>query len=448
MLEAFQKQLASLVKSPKKENYLLAVSGGVDSMVMANLFIESGFDMGIAHCNFGLRGKESDRDEAFVKAFAKKNKVPFYSIQFNTKAYADKHKVSIQMAARELRYKWFQEIREKHNYSFLAIAHNSDDVIETFFINLMRGTGIAGLHGIASSNKQIIRPLLGFTREEIETYARFTKTKWREDSSNASDKYERNKIRHHLVPLLAEINPGSIKGIHYTIENLRTVEQVYLQTIHEQLKHLKHTKNGKTYLSIMGLKKLETPELYIYEAIKGFGFNYQQVMEIRASLDKQSGKTFNANGHRLTRDRNHLIVEPAQAVVSGVEKYRVQKGTKVLSIDDFDIDFSTDSLPKGFKPPTSPLTACLDHSKLKFPLTIRKWQRGDRFYPLGMNKPKKVSNFLIDNKVPLPDKDHIYVLLSGPEIAWVIGHRIDNRFKIVPATKKLYICNIERIKPL
>jgi tRNA(Ile)-lysidine synthase len=440
MLKPFQKNLSDLVPEAKHKSFLLAVSSGVDSMVMAELFLVSGFKLAIAHCNFGLRGKESDGDESFVKEWARKHKVHFHTKRFDTKKYAARHKLSIQMAARELRYQWLNQLRENLEFDHIAIAHNSDDIIETFFINLLRGTGIAGLHGIAGSNQYIIRPLLGFSRKEIESYAKEMNIKWREDSSNATDKYERNKIRHHLIPLLDGINPNSRKGIHNTIENLQAVEEVYNQSIQKQLKTICSNKNGKTYLSIAALKKSEFPAIYIYEAIKGFGFNYAQAVEVADAMDKQSGKVFLANEHRITKDRSSFIIEVLPNAKP--KEFMVKPETKILSIDNFDIDFSADAMPKGFKPPVAATTACLDFSRLKFPLSIRKWQKGDKFYPLGMKKPKKVSDFLIDTKVSLSEKEDVFVLLSGNEIAWLIGRRIDERFKISNTTKKLYICNI------
>lgn len=446
MLKAFKKNLESLLTKPEKQKFLLAVSGGIDSILMAELFYEAGYKIAIAHCNFKLRGKESDGDEAFVKAWAATHKVHCYTTEFDTKKLAAKKKISIQMAARQLRYTWLSKLKGNHNYDYISIAHNSDDVIETFFINLLRGTGIAGLRGISANAQGIIRPLLPFSRKEIENHAKTIKLKWREDSSNATDKYERNKIRHHLIPLLEDINPSARQAIHNTISNLQAVERVYLKEIHKKLTDIKHKKNGNVYLPISLLKKQDVPEIYIYEAIKAHGYNYIQAKEIAEALDTQSGKIFLSATHRITKDRQHLIIEVLKT--DGKQSFKVDKTTKQLSIGPFDISFSTDVLPKGFKPPTPPLTACLDYSKLKFPLTIRKWEKGDRFYPLGMNKPQKVSDFLINTKVSLPEKGNTFVLLSKNDLAWIIGRRIDDRFKLTNGTKKIYLCNIEFIPSL
>ena len=441
MLAAFQKHLSSLVPKAEKKKFLLAVSGGVDSVVMAELFQKAKYKFGIAHCNFQLREAESDGDEKFVKGIADCSGNAFHVKQFDTAAYAKKKKLSIQMAARELRYEWLKEIAEKNKYDYIVIAHHNDDAIETFFINLLRGTGIAGLHGINAEHGNVIRPMLCFSRQEIEEYAKEHKLKWREDSSNASDKYERNKIRHHLLPELKKINSDASKAIQHTIDNLKDVEFVYRKGIEEEAKKLITTKGNTIYFSIKGLQELQFAHIYVYEELKKYGFNYSQAKEIIKSLKGQAGKVFLSSTHRLTKDRIQLILEKIAEKKDTLGKLKSE--TKKYQSGAFELKLSVKPKPAGFKPPISKDIACLDYDKLKFPLEIRKWATGDKFYPLGMFKPKKISDFLIDNKVSLSEKDGVFVLVSGKEIVWVIGHRIDDRFKIVSATKKLYICNIE-----
>ena len=441
MLSQFQKNLSSIVHQPGKKNFLLAVSGGLDSVVMANMFSRAGYTFAIAHCNFQLRGKESDGDEQFVEEMAAKYKVPFHVKHFDTAAHAENHKVSIQMAARDLRYAWLKEAMEEDKYDFIAIAHHSDDAIETFFINQLRGTGIAGLHGIASNHQSIIRPMLCFSRNDIEKYASVEKLKWREDSSNASDKYERNKIRHHLLPELLKISPDAAKAISHTIENLTETEIIYRKAIEEKLNKMVAVKSGKTFIPISGLSKLEHPHLYLYEYIKKSGFNYVQSKEICQSLNGQSGKVFLSATHRIIKDRRNLVLEKIDGTVQNELSTIAIKDNRFVN-NDIELTILTKDKPAGYKPFHPSSTACLDYDKLKFPLTIRKWAMGDKFYPLGMNKAKKISDLLIDKKVSLTDKDKVYVMLSGNEIVWVIGYRIDERFKIASATKKLYICNI------
>lgn len=440
MLAQFKKNFLSVARNPGQKKFLLAVSGGVDSVVMARFFHEAGYAFAIAHCNFQLRGKESDGDEQFVKALSAKYDVPFYVRHFDTAAYAAGHKVSVQMAARELRYWWLKECMDKEQYDFIVIAHHADDAIETFFINLLRGTGIAGLHGIASVHQSIIRPMLPFSRKDIEDYAVAHKLDWREDSSNASDKYERNKIRHHLLPVLQKIAPDAPRAIRHTIENLGEAELVYRKAIEEKMGKIADKSDGKISISIKGLKKLEPAYIYLYEYIKQYGFNYIQAKEICDVLDGQPGKVFLSPTHRMIKDRSSLVIE----------KLPAGKKPRVSSISKADKKFDNGALamalsvkakPANYKPLNPTSKACFDYEKLIFPLTIRIWAKGDKFYPLGMRKPKKVSDFLVDTKVSLADKDKVYVMLSGGEIVWVIGHRIDERFKIVAATKKLYICN-------
>jgi tRNA(Ile)-lysidine synthase len=441
MLSRFQKSLSTLVRSPHKKTFLLAVSGGVDSVVMADLFNKSGCNFVVAHSNFQLRGAESVGDEQFVKELASKYGVPFLVKHFDVSNYAEAYKVSVQMAARDLRYDWFKEALAKNKYDYIAIAHHSDDAIETFFINLLRGTGIAGLHGISSVHQNIIRPMLGFSRNEIEQYALDQKLKWREDSSNASDKYERNKIRHHLIPELLKINPDAAKAIKHTIENLSETEVVYRKEIEQKLSKMVVVKNKKTNVSLSHLKKLDHPHLYLYEYIKQYGFNYIQAKEICNALGGQSGKFFLSATHRISKDRRSLIIEEINGKKQNLT-FTIDIIDEAFENKDINIKFSIKDKPSNYKPFNPPSVASFDYNKLKFPLRVRKWTKGDKFYPLGMKKSKKISDLLIDNKVSLSEKDEVYVMLSGDEIAWVIGYRIDERFKIVPATKKLYICNI------
>ncbi len=441
MLVQFQKEIRSITGKPEEKKFLLAVSGGIDSVVMAELFGKSKYVFAIAHCNFQLRGDESDGDEAFVKALADKYDVPFQVKHFDTLDHAANHKLSVQMAARDLRYEWLKESAEKNGFDYIVIAHNADDAIETFFINLLRGTGIAGLHGIASTHENIIRPLLPFTRKEIEDYAKKEKIKWREDSSNATDKYERNKIRHHLIPLLKEIAPDASKAIRHTINNLRETELLYRKAIEEKMGKIIASADDKTHISLNGLRKLELPHVYLYEYLKKYGFNHTQVEEMCAALNGQAGKVFLSSAYRITKDRRYFILEKLPSS-EAFKEYSIAKDDSVIKNGVLHLEIAVKDKPSGYKPFHPSSVGCLDYGRLKFPLTIRKWEQGDKFYPLGMNKPKKVSDFLIDSKISLADKESIYVLVSGKEIAWVIGHRIDDRYKIGSATKKLYICNI------
>jgi tRNA(Ile)-lysidine synthase len=425
---------------------LLAVSGGLDSAVMAELFHRCSYDFSIAHCNFNLRGKESDSDEKFVKALANKYGVRFFLKRFLTESVAKKNKLSIQETARMLRYQWFSAIAIKNNYSFVATAHHLDDNIETFFINLLRGTGISGLAGISPlTDEKIIRPLLFATRKEIESFAKENKLKYREDSSNETDDYLRNKIRHHLVPVLKKINPAFHKTMGRTFRNMLFADHVFNLAIIDKTIRLSHLENGMPYFSRKELQSLEFPEDYLYEFLSPFHFNAAQVREIWES--KQPGNVFYSNGFRVTCDRDKIIFSLKPEQDDAI--YQIRKNRKTFSHKNFSLTFKTISLKgrSNFRIPSDQSVACLDAPLLRFPLTVRKWQAGDSFFPLGMNHRKKLSDFFIDKKFSLPEKENIFVLLSGEDIVSVLGHRVDNRYKVNDSTEKvLRIDYISKLK--
>lgn len=429
----------------KTDRILLTVSGGLDSIVLCELFHKAGFKFGIAHCNFQLRGDESDGDESFVEELAEKYNVRFHSASFDTSTFAKKNKVSIQVAARQLRYQWFDEIREQFDYKYIATAHHQNDSIETFFINLIRGTGIAGLHGILPKQNKIIRPLLFSTREQIEVFAKKGKLKHREDSSNASDKYVRNKIRHQLIPLLKELNANIERTISEDIQRLSDTEKIYKKEIDSKRSKIIKEEKGSIRISIKELKKLEPLETYLFEFLYPLGFNSATVNEIIASLNNQSGKKFISATYRLIKDRDFLIIEPYQ--VSGIKyqvsgqkkeaKYSIKKSQKKITVENFEILCSSVNA-KNHKLKVSDNIANIDFNKLHFPLEIRKWEKGDVFYPLGMKGKKKLSDFFIDKKLSIPQKENTWLLTSNNQIVWVIGLRMDERFKITDKTSKIY----------
>lgn len=426
-----------------KDKILLAVSGGVDSVVMCDLFYAAGLPFAIAHCNFQLREDESEGDERFVKEIAEKYAVPFHHIRFDTASYTRKHKLSTQAAARELRYEWFEKIRAQHRYSFIATAHHQGDVIETFFINLIRGTGISGLRSIVPKQGKIIRPLLFANKKDILIYAAEHKVMYREDSSNASDKYLRNKIRHHLIPVLNEFSPVAESSIMQSIENLRAAEFIYKQTIEDVSSRICIQKNNTIRISIAELKKLNPVSTYLYELLKPYGFNSSSAKDILHILSGESGKEFFSDTHRLIKDRNQLIIEPLPDDPTG-EEFFISEDQEELKVIGLELHFKTSSNSPSLKVPASPHMAMLDLDKLKFPLKIRKWKTGDVFYPLGMKGKKKLSDFFIDKKLSLIEKENTWLLCSEDKIAWVIGLRVDDRFKIKPSTKKIVL--IQRLE--
>jgi len=413
---------------------LLGVSGGVDSIIMFHLFRLSGFTIGIAHCNFNLRGDESDQDEEFVRRLADNYNVPFYSTRFETQKIADDEGISIQMAARDLRYEWFEEIRIKEKYNYIAIAHNSDDQIETFLINLTRGTGIKGLTGIKNKSEKVIRPLLFANREEITDFVKRNNFLYREDSSNSSTKYGRNKIRHEVIPMLEKINPNFRKVMIENIQRLKETEQIFNQTIQENYKNCVTEKSNSLLLNIDELKKLDPVETYLHEFLKPYNFSTTQIKDIVSVLDSNPGKQFFSATHRIIKDRDYIILEEISAQ-SGKLFY--------INENDFRIEYPIGLLiekefkNEGFVIQKDPNIGQLDFDKLVFPLTIRKWQKGDYFMPLGMNNLKKLSDFFIDQKLSISEKENIWILESENKIVWIIGLRPDERFKVTNDTKTI-----------
>jgi tRNA(Ile)-lysidine synthase len=440
MLQAFKAYIGSAGLFGPSDRILLAVSGGVDSVAMVRLFRDAGYNFAIAHVNFGLRGEESDGDEAFVKNLAEQAGVHIFIKHFSTKQYAADHKISIQMAARDLRYAWFEELVTEHGFSFVATAHHLDDQAETFFINLLRGTGISGMHGILPKQGKVIRPLMFTTREKIMSFALDLNLDWREDRSNKSRKYLRNKLRLDVLTELYKINPLFSYKLNESITHLRDVETIYNYHIAGVTADLvQHTANG-ILISIDWIYEYEPHNTYLFELLKPYGFSYPVVKEIVRSLDTFSGKIFYSPTHRLLRDRENFIIQPlAELSVDTFagEVYSIDRVSTNIEHPVCLITHETDEineLPMG-----KASIACLDLDKLQFPLKLRKWEKGDWFMPLGLKGKKKLSDFFINQKMSLAEKEKTWLLLSGEDIAWVIGKRIDNRFRITPKTKRAFV---------
>lgn len=411
------------------DQLLLGVSGGKDSMAMLYLFIEAfpGNVGGVAHCNFGLRGEESDGDEAFVKGFCKDRNIPFFSKRFNTKAYQEEHGASTQMAARDLRYNWFRAVCEQQRLNSVAVGTHKDDVVETFMINLIRGTGLKGLKGIDPKQNNVVRPMLFARREEIEAYVREKNVLFREDSSNKHSVYWRNKIRLEVLPLLEEIRGNSTEKILDSITNIKAAHSFLEEQIELKKNHYLKDSEGFFELSKDILK--EQNRLYVlYEILMEFGFNSDQAKNILA-VHASVGKLFYSSTHMLTIDRKHFVIEPLGRDVS--------KDHFVFYDEQDALNLEEQCLRREIVPVYSVSNqmkhesiALFDAKKLDYPLEIRTWQEGDFFYPLGMKKKKKLSNFFIDKKLSRIEKRNIRVLVSKGRIAWVIGLRIDERFKL------------------
>ena len=423
------------------DTLLVGVSGGTDSVVLLDLLDKGGFSFAIAHCNFRLRGSESDGDEKLVNSLARKYDVPIYKITFDTADYAQENKISIEMAARDLRYQWFEETRTANHFDFILVAHHRDDQLETFFLNLARGTGLAGLTGMRPIKDKIIRPLLFASRKEIENYRREHSLEFREDSSNTNTNFQRNRIRHDLLPMMESLNPSFREGLIRTMGYLEDVAIIYDQSILQTWERVSFRMGSDFLISIAELKLLNPLPTYLFEFLKPFGFNSVIVYDIVSSLDGISGKQFLSTTHRLVRDRDTLILSPV--VNESHKSFYLEEGLKELT-DPIHLRVSVIEKKDKFKIPDSQSVACIDHDKVQFPLMIRKWQQGDYFRPLGMNGLKKISDFFIDSKLSLPEKENTWILANGEQVVWIIGRRLDDRYKITASTRN--ILKLEMIK--
>ncbi|MCF6347133.1 MAG: tRNA lysidine(34) synthetase TilS [Flavobacteriaceae bacterium] len=445
MLTQFSEHINIHFSFLKDKKLLIAISGGLDSVALTHLFNQLNFSISLAHCNFRLRGKDADQDEVFVKQLAEQLQVPVFTRSFETEIVAKQKKLSIQLTARKLRYDWFDELTKKHKLDYLLTAHHADDNLETFLINTIRGTGLDGLTGIPEKNKNIIRPLLLFSREQIENYAKENNIAWQEDSTNAETKYLRNKIRHEVIPILKELNPSLLTSFGQTIENLKGSRQI----IDDRITRVKKTavipapdgyREGIQKLSIENLKKLNNPKAYLYELLKNCGFT--EWNDITNLLEAQSGKQALSKTHRLVKDRDYLLLSDLLPTKTEEKAYRIKKKDEDLEIEDFKLKLSSVKT-RNLKPETQN-TTYVDKDKLKFPLNVRKWKNGDYFYPFGMQGKKKLSKFFKDEKISLLQKEKIWLLCSENQIVWIIGRRLDDRYKIKDTTKN--ILKIEIIK--
>ncbi len=449
LLERFKKHIADNFNlSPTTHHLLLAVSGGIDSVVMVDLFTKAGFNFTIAHCNFQLRGAESDRDEAFVRNLGVRYDKEVLVKRFDTAAYAANNKLSVQVAARELRYGWFKELVDRPQTiddglpstvnrrpwtAFVATAHHADDNIETLLMHFFRGCGISGLHGILPKQGHIIRPLLFAKRAKIVAYASEQGLTWVEDSSNATDKYSRNYIRHQVMPLMQTIYPKVEDNLLGNIERFKEVEMVYNQTMNSTKTKLLEVKGNETHIPILKLKKQQPLRSISYEIVKDFGFEASQVDEVIKLLNASNGSFMASATHRLIINRNWLIIAPKQAeeatnvlIEAGTNEVVFSAGKLVLEISTVDGQQSTDKA-----------IATINADTITYPLLLRPYETGDYFYPLGMTKKKKLSKFFIDLKLSKTEKENIWVIESDKRIVWVVGYRIDNRFKLTHTTKEL-----------
>lgn len=401
----------------------------MDSVVLAHLCSKLNLNIALAHCNFNLRGKESDEDENFVIELADNLELEVFIERFETEVYARTQKISIQMAARELRYKWFEDLKETLGFDYIFTAHHANDNLETVLINFVRGTGLEGLTGIPERNGNIIRPLLAFSREEIEDYARISHLKWREDSSNTSVKYLRNKIRHEILPKLFELNPKMLETFEVTRNNLNesaVLVDDYISALFPRI--AKEEEFGYSF-RIKLLKTIPHLKAVLYELFKSFGFTeWNDVYDL---LEAQPGKIVYSKTHRLIKDRENLLLtllpDPEE------REFEILAGEEVVMLPIGTFQFEE----VGELSEADAKTIFLDLNKLQFPLTVRKWEKGDYFIPFGMKGKKKLSKFFKDEKLSLPEKENCWLLCSRNEIVWVIGHRADARFRVEKETSTI-----------
>lgn len=430
MLRQFENHVSNHFPFLQGKKLLLAVSGGLDSMVLVHLFQQLNYEIVVLHCNFQLRGLESFEDQQFIQEYSNTNAIPFVFTQFDTEAFAADFKVSIQVAARELRYSWFYEQLAIQKGDFILTAHHADDNLETFLINLSRGTGLEGLTGIPAQNEKVIRPLLSFSRQQMEEYASANKLKWREDSSNASDKYLRNKIRHHLVPLLKELNPNFMSSFEKTQSFLSEAQELVDDAAIMVYQQVAREEGEDIYFDLVRLLQLPNYSSYLYQWLKEFGFTaWDDIYEL---VDGQSGKQVLAPYFRLIKNRDCLILSPLPSQENQQEfkiesiESKVKFPLNLVFSNVSEIGVAYDS------------TIFVDEDKLVFPLTLRHWNEGDVFQPFGMEgKSKKVSKLFKDEKLSLIDKEKVWLLCSNNQVVWVVGIRQDERFKIDPNSKKL-----------
>jgi tRNA(Ile)-lysidine synthase len=427
----------------KDEEVLLAISGGADSVVMLDLFNKTGMKFAISHCNFKLRMFESDDDELFVRQLAHKYNVEVYVNWCNTKEYAKENKLSTQEAARDLRYAWFNQVCLHNNYGKIAVAHHQDDKLETFIINLFRGAGLKGLKSIPVKRQNIIRPLLFATRKEIEEYAKEYMLEFREDSSNNTDDYLRNKIRHHLIPKMEEISDGSSNSIKRSIENINDADSFLNSIIKKKITEIfVSNPDGTKKIPVREIVNLEPFNTWVFYLLNEFGFIRQITDNICVALleGNYTGLRFNSPNHELLIDREYLILREVVKKTS-LKEYNITENKHYIT-KPLKINFERQSNQTTFKFSNDKFKAYFDADKITFPLTLRKWQVGDRMIPFGMNGSKLISDILIDNKVNSFEKENVYVILSGKEIIWLVGYRSSNEFRVTESTDNILLMEL------
>lgn len=435
MLDKIKRYIADNKLFEQSDKLLVGLSGGADSMALLNVLIELKYDCFAAHCNFHLRGEESDKDQLYVEDWCNFKNIPLITVDFDTTKYAADNKISIEMAARELRYGWFERVRKEHDADYIAVGHHLNDSIETFLLNLIRGTGISGLSGIAPKNGRVVRPLLSVSREEIEEYLDGKATNFRVDSTNLEDIYTRNFVRLNLLPSLEKINPSINDAIARTSKNLSEVEKVYRHVMEKDIKEVLLD----NVIDIVKLRQTISPQSVLFEILFPLGFSPSSIEDVLDSIDATPGKVFYSPSHRLIKDRISLLIDELSTNEVENRTFTINKGNTHI---DLPLDMSFDVKPYPVDITKSPKYLYLDADLITYPLVLRKWQLGDWFVPFGMKGRKKLSDFFTDQKFSIKDKEDVWILVSGEDIVWVVGHRSDDRFRVTPKTKNILVINI------
>lgn len=409
---------------------LVGLSGGADSVALTVILHKLGYKVCAANCNFALRGEEAERDTRFARYTAEKVGVPFISVKFDTLKYAEQNRVSVEMACRELRYAWFEKMRTENGCSHIAVAHHRDDSAETMMINLIRGTGIAGLTGISPVNGRIIRPLLALSRAEILEYLSATGFTYVTDSTNAETVYVRNKIRNKILPLMQEINPSVRESLVRTAENLRETEALYTYALTQAKSRIIHKEADGIYISLEELKKWPSTKTLLYEFLKPYGYMASQIDDIAGGIEGTPGLKYYSPTHRLVRDRKYLIISPLEETGKKTAADKPVSPADVLDIEYMD-------KPARFEIPKSRSTACFDASALPEPIALRHWREGDRFVPFGMKGSQKLSDYFNNHKFSMLQKESALLLTAGDDIIWIVGERQSDKYKITPATTRM-----------
>ena len=433
-LDYIQKILKKQCGVDDSSRLLLTVSGGMDSMVMLDVILKAGYSCEVAHCNFNLRGRESDSDALLVREECVRRGVTYHEKLFDTKGYAAQNGISIEMAARDLRYEWFYYLLEEHTLDVIVTGHHGDDAVETFFLNLVRGTGIKGLSGMKAVNNKVVRPFLNFSRVDIEKYCKKNSLAYRHDSSNDEVKYLRNKVRHEIIPLFKEMNTSFFTTMEGNLKRLAEVEDLLEDEVRQVREGFVVEEQGRVLIPITKIAEHPQKSSVLFELLRPYGFNSNVIGDIIKSLDSIPGKQFYSSTHRLIRDRYNFILFEDRDVLD--DEYYINSEVELidkpisLKIEIFlkpdDYSFSTDSAIAHF-----------DADQIDFPLVLRRWRKGDFFRPLGMKGFKKMSDFFIDQKLSIADKESVWLLQSGENIVWVVGIRMDDRFKITNRTKRV-----------